>query len=214
MLLRQQSGVTKFPCFLCEWNSMARDQHWMRKTWPPRINLTPGQMNIQWPNLVESTNVMLPPLHINLGLMKQFEKALTKDGQCFQYLSTKFPHLSAAKKRRHICRPWYPKLSDSHFESQMTLTEKETWVSFKNAITKFLGNTKDSDYINIVGNMLEKFNKLGCLMNLKIISWTLTFSETIWVMSARSISSNGKTLSGSLGYQYDGRLLLVTSTRS
>ena len=53
MLLGQQSGFTKFPCFLCEWNSKAWDQHWIRKIWPPRINLTPGQMNIQRPNLVE-----------------------------------------------------------------------------------------------------------------------------------------------------------------
>ena len=50
----------------------------------------------------------------------------------------------------------------------MTLTEKEALVSFKNVITKFLGNTKDSDYINIVGNMIEKFNKLDCFMNPKI----------------------------------------------
>ena len=40
----------------------------------------------------------------------------------------------------------------------MTLTEKEAWVAF----------TKNSDYINIDGNMLEKFNKLGCVMKLKI----------------------------------------------
>ena len=50
----------------------------------------------------------------------------------------------------------------------MTLTEKEAWVSFKNVITKFFGNTEDSDYINIVSNMLEKLNKLECLMILKI----------------------------------------------
>ena len=58
-------------------------------------------MNIQRPNLVESNNVLLP-LHIKLGLMKQFVKALPKDGQCFQYLCAKFPHLSAAKKKEGI----------------------------------------------------------------------------------------------------------------
>ena len=33
-LLGQQSGFTKFPCFLCLWDSRARDQHWERKDWP------------------------------------------------------------------------------------------------------------------------------------------------------------------------------------
>ena len=36
-----------------------------------RINLTPGQMNIVRPNLVGSANVLLPPLNIKSGLMKQ-----------------------------------------------------------------------------------------------------------------------------------------------
>ena len=31
MLLGQQSGLTKFPCFLCEWDSRARDLHWSQK---------------------------------------------------------------------------------------------------------------------------------------------------------------------------------------
>ena len=105
---------------------------------------------------MESTNVLIPPLVIKLGLMKQFVKALPKDGQCFQYLCGRFPYLFAAKKKVSIfVGPDIRKLlSNNHFESQITLTEKEAWVSFKNVITKFLGNTKDSDYINIVGNML------------------------------------------------------------
>ena len=31
-LLGQQSGYTKYPCFLCLWYSRARDQHWKKKT--------------------------------------------------------------------------------------------------------------------------------------------------------------------------------------
>jgi len=30
-LLGQQSGFTKFPCFLCHWDSRARAEHWERK---------------------------------------------------------------------------------------------------------------------------------------------------------------------------------------
>lgn len=28
MLLGQQQGYTKFPCYICEWDSRACDKHW------------------------------------------------------------------------------------------------------------------------------------------------------------------------------------------
>jgi hypothetical protein len=36
MLLGQQVGYTKYPCFVCEWDSRARSQHWEQKHWTPR----------------------------------------------------------------------------------------------------------------------------------------------------------------------------------
>ena len=39
-LLGQQSGYTKYPCFLCLWDSRARLKHWVRKDWPSREKLT------------------------------------------------------------------------------------------------------------------------------------------------------------------------------
>ena len=42
-LLGQQSGYTKYPCFLCQWDSRARDQHWQRTEWPIREDLTVGE---------------------------------------------------------------------------------------------------------------------------------------------------------------------------
>ncbi|GFV35888.1 uncharacterized protein TNCV_2866471 [Trichonephila clavipes] len=36
MLLGQQSGYTMFPCFLCEWDSRDRKQHYLKQTWPIR----------------------------------------------------------------------------------------------------------------------------------------------------------------------------------
>ena len=34
------------------------------------------------------------PLHIKLGLMKQFVKSLDQEGDCFQYICKAFPSLS------------------------------------------------------------------------------------------------------------------------
>ena len=35
-LLGQQSGYTKFPCFLCYWDSRDKANHWKIKNWPVR----------------------------------------------------------------------------------------------------------------------------------------------------------------------------------
>jgi hypothetical protein len=42
MLLGQQSGYTKYPCFLCEWDSRAKSQHWTQKQCLSRAALKPG----------------------------------------------------------------------------------------------------------------------------------------------------------------------------
>lgn len=39
----------------------------------------------------------MPPLLIKLGLIKQFVKALNKDGECFKYIINGFPKLSYEK---------------------------------------------------------------------------------------------------------------------
>jgi len=170
MLLGQQKGFTKFPCFICEWDSRARDQHWSKKQWPVRKILTPGEKNILHKTLVDPNKILLPPLHIKLGLMKQFVKALPKDGDCFKYLCRKFPHLSEAKLKEGVfVGPDIRKMMfDSSFEATMSIKEKEAWISFKEVVTNFLGNVKAPNYELIVANMIDKFKTLGCLMSLKI----------------------------------------------
>ena len=46
VLLGQQTGFTKYPSFLCEWDSKARNEHWIKKNWKPRENLEPGSKNV------------------------------------------------------------------------------------------------------------------------------------------------------------------------
>lgn len=86
-LLGQQGGCTKYPCFLCYWDSTATADHWVKKKkWPPRHSLTPGDKNIITDRLVYRKNIVFPPLHIKLGVMKQFVKALDHSGDCFRYI--------------------------------------------------------------------------------------------------------------------------------
>ena len=52
--------------------------------------------------LVNPQHVLLPPLHIKLGMMKQLVKALNKEIDCFEYLCGVFQALSTEKLRAEI----------------------------------------------------------------------------------------------------------------
>lgn len=68
LLLGLQKGYTKY-CFLCLWDSRAKVDHYEKKIWPKRGEFVPGEVNIQYDPLVDPQLVILPPLHIKLGLM-------------------------------------------------------------------------------------------------------------------------------------------------
>ena len=82
------------------------------------------------------SKVLLPPLHIKLGLMKQFAKALNKEGDCFKYICEKFPIVSEAKLKEGIFNgPDIRKLmSDAAFKSTMDEKEKAAWISFSEVV--------------------------------------------------------------------------------
>ena len=97
LLLGVQIVYTKFPCFLCEWDSRDKAHHYVKRIWPARKILEPGHKNVKHLSLVESSRILLPPLHIKLGLMKNFVKAMDRNGTAFLYLQQKFSVLSDAK---------------------------------------------------------------------------------------------------------------------
>ena len=46
LLLGTQLGHTKYCCFLCEWGSRDKKNHYVNKLWPKRTSLTPGEGNV------------------------------------------------------------------------------------------------------------------------------------------------------------------------
>jgi len=102
LLLGMQLGFTKYSCFLCEWDSRARKSHYTKKHWPARQNLLSGEKNVINKPLVDPENILLPPLHIKLGLMKQFVKAMDKTSPGFLFLKQKFPTISENKIKEGI----------------------------------------------------------------------------------------------------------------
>lgn len=151
----------KVPCYLCLWDSRARQQHYKVRDWPTRTSLTPGSLNVIHESLVDPSKILIPPLHIKLGLMKQFVKALDKTGKCFEYLQMIFPRVSDVKMKEGVFDgPQIRKMfRDNVFISKMNDQEKAAG---------FLGNRKSSHYKEIVAKMIKDYENLGCLMNLKL----------------------------------------------
>lgn len=170
ILLGQQSGFTKYPCFLCMWDSRAQDLHYTNKVWEKRDSFEIGKGNIIHKPLVAPEKVLLPPLHIKLGLMKQFVKSLDKDGRCFGYIEKKFPKLSEVKLQGGIFNgPQIRTLMrDEGFIKKMKSAEKKAWTSFKDVCDNFLGNHKHPEYRKKVRDLVENYKNQKCLMNLKL----------------------------------------------
>ncbi|GBL92720.1 hypothetical protein AVEN_119110-1 [Araneus ventricosus] len=125
-----QAGYTKFCCFLCQWNSRDRINH-IKKVWPKRKFLIPGVKNVENEPLVASEKIILPPLHIKLGLMKNIIKAMDCGRRGFQYLRLNFPKVSEAKIKEGIfVGPQIRQLmKDPVFESKLTEKEAAAWAS-------------------------------------------------------------------------------------
>ncbi|ESN93095.1 hypothetical protein HELRODRAFT_165255 [Helobdella robusta] len=169
ILLGMQLGYTKYCCFLCMWDSRDKISHYTKKDWPAR-NLNKDEKKVVAEPLIDPKDVLLPPLHIKLGLMKNFVKSMNKEEQAFKYLRNKFPKLSDAKVKEGIfVGPQIRELvKDPAFDEVLKGQEKEAWESLKGVICGFLGNRRDDNYIQLVTVLLQKYHQLGCNMSLKI----------------------------------------------
>jgi hypothetical protein len=59
-------------------------------------------MNVKNQPLVEPSKILLSSMHLKLGLMKNFVKAMNQEAAAFTYLREKFPKLSEAKLKEGL----------------------------------------------------------------------------------------------------------------
>jgi len=117
--------------------------------------------------LVDCDKILFPPLHIKLGMIKQFTNALDKNGSCFTYLCRSFPGVTIEKLKAGIFNgPQIGQLiRDRNFEESMNRTELEAWSSFVLVVQNFLGNNKALNYADLGCNMSIKMHYLFSHMN-------------------------------------------------
>ena len=102
--------------------------------------------------------------------MKNFVKALNKEGQAFKYIQQKFPQISDAKLNAGIFDGLQIRtlLKDKKFESTMKCIELRAWQAFTRVVDGFFGNKRSSEYILHVRQLLESFQSLGARMSIKM----------------------------------------------
>lgn len=186
------------------------------KDWPRREQLIPGSLRIKAHPLVEGNQVLLPPFHIKLGMMKDFVKE-------------RGPRLPIRTPQVPTNQPWKLKegmfsgpqiqqlLSDTSFEERLNSRENSSWLAFKAVARSFLGNEKSDDYDEIIKDIVRKYNSLSCNMNLKlhiVDSHLDFFSENLGAVSEGQSERFHRDISEMerarlLGCMYDGCLSLV-----
>ena len=115
--------------FICLWDSQARNDHCVKKGWPFIGCMRVGEANVINESLVAREKIIILPLHIKLGLMKQ---TLPVTGDCFNYIFRVFPALAIEKLKAGIFAGLHIRtlIKDSCFVHSMTDTKFVAWQSF------------------------------------------------------------------------------------
>ena len=101
-------------------------------------------MNVENQPLVEPRKILLPSMHLKLGLMKNVVKAMNQEEAAFTYLWEKFPRLSEAKFKEgvFIGPQIWDLIEDEYFDTLLQGDVKADWDSFKFVVKGFLGNRR------------------------------------------------------------------------
>lgn len=93
ILMGVKKCYSKHQCFLCIWEGRKTEHHYTDFQWAQREGYTVGEYSIDFPPLVDPENVILPPLHIKLGVIRNFIIALLKDHpDALEWLKDFFQH--------------------------------------------------------------------------------------------------------------------------
>ena len=144
------------------WESRDKQCHYSYKELEKQSEIIPGINSAANQPLINPNNVLLPPLHIKLGLVKNFVKAIRSNSDAFSYLKELFPRLSEAKLKEGIfIGPQVRKLIKSTlFRDKLTEPEKCAWDGVVLIIHNFLGKNRSPDYREIVSSSIRNFEAI------------------------------------------------------
>ena len=102
--------------------------------------------------------------------MKNFVKALDREGRGFAFFDQKFQQKSLEKIKAGIFDgPQIKELiKTTSFDDALNPAELYAWLSIKFVIANFLGNHRSSQYQKVVDELMENFRQIGPRMSVKM----------------------------------------------
>ena len=120
--------------------------------------------------LVEPNKVLLPSLHIKLGVLKNFLKAIDREGGGFTFFQVKFPRISRKKLKDGILDgPQIREfMKDPKLDEALSGVKLFTWQSLKSVVTDFLTNSLSAEYEKEIEELVKSFCQLWGRMSVKL----------------------------------------------
>jgi len=120
--------------------------------------------------LIKPSKVFPPPLYIKMGFMKNFVKALDVKGPAFTHLRGKFPRLTYEEVKAGVfIDPQIRQLfKNQQFEAVLSDKENAARQSFEKVSNGFLGNFKAANFKELVQDLMDSYEQLGCNMLLEM----------------------------------------------
>jgi len=135
-LVGLQGGFIKFQCCLCLLESRNTALHCKKSSWPPRTSYENRSYNMKQQPLVDAAKILMPPLNIKLGLIKQFVKQVDTEGEAFKQIQELYPKLSEAKIKAGVfVAPEVKRMIA--FSEMLSKVEQTAWACF---VCGFLGS--------------------------------------------------------------------------
>lgn len=120
-----KGGYASYMCFLCKWNTRQTDTHchYYVKEFPVRTEHIIDNYSVIHPPLVPSHRIILPPLHIKLGIVKNFIKRVYAiNSSAAERLKILFPKLTESKiKEGNTQKYFVPILFMNKFYASLNL---------------------------------------------------------------------------------------------
>lgn len=127
-------------CFLCEWNSRAKEKHWTVRGCPEQKEFVPGSKTSWIKHLYTPKRSCFHNCILNWVWWSSLQRVLTQDRPCFNYLSMKFPFITVETLKTGIFTGYiFQKLMKKIFEKTMNTREKRSMNHLLICYRKFYG---------------------------------------------------------------------------
>ena len=167
ILLGLTAGNSKYPCHLCEFDSRASESKKFENQFKSRQQYKVSEKNVKYPPMIEPTRIIIPPLHVKLGLYKQLVKSLNESAK--GYLPDLFKLSDEKLKEGVFTGPDCRKLSsDEKFRTKLNKKELKAFEDLVAYVEGFLGNRRVANYRELAENMKKSFYLQGARISVKL----------------------------------------------